>query len=282
MLLAPMTNMPDIEPSAPLKIGIEFVAMKRNIHELPAIQEIADKIRASFILVTNVLPYTAEMQDEILYNLEPTSYEGQGWSGNPLWILPKMDWSRETQEPLSTIMRRQANLSYLDINLNQRNNYCPFVRTGSLAVAWHGGVSPCPPLLHSYTCLPQGLGRSFSAAANTVVCRNNPCGRSGRTRSMRPFGSGCANSNFRPARIAAAVTTRRRTRWIASATLSPSAATASGRAAFCAAHKKSRRAFEGNDFGRAAACRENRSEAEIRNGHLKNKTKYGESYNENE
>ncbi len=147
--------------AVPVKIGIEFVAMKRNIHELPAIQVVADQTRASFILVTNLLPYTAELQEEILYNLEPTSYEGQGWSGNPLWILPKMDWSRETQEPLSKIMRRRPNLSFLDINLNQRNNYCPFVRTGSLAVAWHGGVSPCPPLLHSYRCFIRGREKFF-------------------------------------------------------------------------------------------------------------------------
>jgi MoaA/NifB/PqqE/SkfB family radical SAM enzyme len=145
----------------PVRIGIEFVAMKRNIHELPAIREIASEVRASFILVTNLLPYTAELQDEILYSLEPTSYEGQGWTGNPLWILPKMDWSRETQEPLSTIMRRRSNLSFLDINLNQRNNYCPFVQTGSLAVAWHGGVSPCPALLHSYTCYLRGWKKFF-------------------------------------------------------------------------------------------------------------------------
>jgi MoaA/NifB/PqqE/SkfB family radical SAM enzyme len=150
-----------IAPSAPLKIGMEFVAMKRNIHELPELQRIAYRIKASFILVSNVLPYTAEMQNEILYNLEPTSYEGQGSSGNPLWILPKMDWSRETQEPLLTIVRHQPNLSYLDINLNQRNNYCPFVRTGSLAVAWQGGISPCPPLLHSYTCYLRGWKKFF-------------------------------------------------------------------------------------------------------------------------
>jgi MoaA/NifB/PqqE/SkfB family radical SAM enzyme len=72
-----------------------------------------------------------------------------------------MDWSRETQEPLSTIMRLRSNLSFLDINLNQRNNYCPFVRTGSLAVAWHGGVSPCPALLHSYTCFIRGREKFF-------------------------------------------------------------------------------------------------------------------------
>jgi MoaA/NifB/PqqE/SkfB family radical SAM enzyme len=161
MLLAPVTNMPDIAPSAPLKIGIEFVAMKSNIHELPAIQEIADKIRASYIIVSNVLPYREEMQAEILYNMGPTSYEGQGATFNPLWILPKMDWNRDTLVPLTKIMSRQPNLSYLDINMNQRNNYCPFVQPGSLAVAWHGGVSPCPPLLHSYTCYLRGWKKFF-------------------------------------------------------------------------------------------------------------------------
>lgn len=145
----------------PVRIGIEFVAMKRNIRELPAIQEIADEIRASFILVTNLLPYTAGLQDEILYHLEPTSYEGQGEPGNPLWILPKMDFCRETEEPLTTMIRRRANLSFLDIPLAQRNNHCPFVQTGSLAVAWHGGISPCPALLHSHTCYLRGWKKYF-------------------------------------------------------------------------------------------------------------------------
>lgn len=161
LLLAPMTGIPDIESPAPLKIGIEFVAMKSNIHELPAIQKIADQIRASYIIVSNVLPYTVEMQDEILYNMGPTSYEGEGASFNPLWVLPKMDWNRDTLKPLTTLMQCQPNLSYLDINMNQRNNYCPFVQPGSLAVAWHGGVSPCPPLLHSYTCYLRGWKKFF-------------------------------------------------------------------------------------------------------------------------
>jgi MoaA/NifB/PqqE/SkfB family radical SAM enzyme len=158
---APLEGALDLAPLAPLKIGIEFVAMKSNIPELPALQEIAKNIRASFILVSNVLPYTPELQDEILYNLEPTSYEGQGDDRNPLWILPKMDLSRETLKLISTIVSQQANLSYLDINLNQRNNYCPFIRPGSLAVSCHGSVSPCPPLLHSYTCYLRGWKKFF-------------------------------------------------------------------------------------------------------------------------
>ena len=53
--------------ATPLRVGIEFVAMRRNIHALPSLREIAHRIHASFILVTNVLPYTADLKDEILY-----------------------------------------------------------------------------------------------------------------------------------------------------------------------------------------------------------------------
>jgi MoaA/NifB/PqqE/SkfB family radical SAM enzyme len=151
----------DPVPWAPLKIGIEFVAMKSNIHELPALQKIAENIRASFVLVSNVLPYTRELQGEILYNLEPTSYEGKGNDRNPHWHIPKLDWSPETMQSIAAIANERANLSYLDIDLNQRNNYCPFIRPGSLTLSCHGSVSPCPPLLHSYTCYIRGWKKSF-------------------------------------------------------------------------------------------------------------------------
>lgn len=140
----------------PLRIGIEFVAMRRNIRELPALREIARSVRASFILVSNLLPYTAEMQDEILYHLGPTTGEGQGSPDDPLWILPHLDWNQETETTLTRFMRQQPRVSFLDTGLDRRNNHCPFVEGGSLAVAWHGGVSPCPPLLHSYRCFIRG------------------------------------------------------------------------------------------------------------------------------
>ena len=179
-------------------------------------------------------------------------------------------------------MRQQPKLSFLDINLNQRNNYCPFVRTGSMAVAWHGGVSPCPALLHSYRCFIRGR-KKISAVANSAVCPEQPlhgdlvesgvCGLSGACPAI---------STFRPARIAGGAIWRRKTKRIASAIPSPSAATACGRAAFCAAHKNSEGAFGGMISGERLLAERDRSEAEIRNRHLKNKTKYGESYNENE
>ena len=230
-----------LAPSAPLKIGIEFVAMKSNIHELPAIQEIADKIRASFIIVSNVLPYTAEMQDEILYNLGATSYEGRGVvASTRSGCFPKWIGTGKRRDRCQRSCSRQPNLSYLDINLNQRNNYCPFVQTGSLAVAWHGGVSPCPPLLHSYTCYLRGWKKFFRRCEygrlpeqSLRAIWSNPEYTAFRER-VRKF-------EFSPCTDCGGCTTRRRTRWIATAILFPSAGIASGRGAFCAAREKCHR-----------------------------------------
>ena len=50
------------------QIGIAFVAMKRNIADLPAVLEISQRLGASRFMVTNVLPYSKEMMNEILYS----------------------------------------------------------------------------------------------------------------------------------------------------------------------------------------------------------------------
>ena len=144
-----------------LTIGIEFVAMRRNIGELPALREVARSVRASFILVSNLLPYTAALKDEILYHMGPTTSESQGGADDPLWLLPHLDWSQETQETLTRFMRQQPRVSFLDTGLDRRNNHCPFIGGDSLAVAWHGGVSPCPPLLHSFRCFIRGREKAF-------------------------------------------------------------------------------------------------------------------------
>jgi len=102
--------------------------------------------------VTNVLPYTPELREEVLYSLKATAYAGNGAPLTPMWYLPRMDWSAKTQEPLVTVLRSQANVSFLDMSLAARNSHCPFIQANGLAVSWNGAVSPCPPLMHSTTC----------------------------------------------------------------------------------------------------------------------------------
>ncbi|MCX7982444.1 MAG: radical SAM protein [Syntrophales bacterium] len=141
-----------VKRAKPIRIGIVFVAMKKNIRELPSLGEIARAIGASFILVTNFIPYREDMVEEILYRVKPNLYESLGTPQFPLWIWPNMDFNSITYPPFGQVMSAYSNISFLDFYLGARSNYCPFIHAGCVAISWQGQVSPCPPLLHSYTC----------------------------------------------------------------------------------------------------------------------------------
>ena len=49
------------------RIGFEFVAMKSNVAELPQLVDLAAQYGVSFVIVTNLLPHTKEMNEQILY-----------------------------------------------------------------------------------------------------------------------------------------------------------------------------------------------------------------------
>jgi len=52
------------------RIGSEFVAMKRNISELPQVVDLAARYGISFIIITHLLPHTSEMNDQTLYEYD--------------------------------------------------------------------------------------------------------------------------------------------------------------------------------------------------------------------
>ncbi len=115
-------------------IGIEFVAMRRNVHEIRDLPRLAGLLGAVSIIVTNLLPHTEEMKEETLYD---GSVELPGCAGWPVragnsWVqwgtmsYPKMYWGSDS--------------------------HCRFIGDRSLVIGWDGGVSPCYALLHSYQC----------------------------------------------------------------------------------------------------------------------------------
>ncbi len=117
-------------------LEIEFVAMKRNVGELKDMTKLAAELQASRLIVTNVLPYTKEMLDEVLYGYEPQppliSQADAGWPvANKDWMfvgtvdLPRMHWSAERR--------------------------CKFIHENATVVGWDGGVVPCYALSHTYT-----------------------------------------------------------------------------------------------------------------------------------
>lgn len=132
------------------EIGIAFVAMRRNIADLPRLLALGAHLGATRYLVTNVLPYTAEMRDEILYHraLNDITYLPSVWT--PRVELPKMDVNAETAPALYGVFRSHRNIALVDQNLGAANNRCPFIDVGAAAIRWDGGLSPCLPLLHDH------------------------------------------------------------------------------------------------------------------------------------
>ena len=53
------------------RIGVEFVAMRSNVGELPGLGRLAAQLGATFIIVSNVLAYTADLLGETLYDHQP-------------------------------------------------------------------------------------------------------------------------------------------------------------------------------------------------------------------
>jgi len=126
------------------RLGIVFVAMKRNIADLPAVIKLGQRLGAESFLVTNVLPYTKEMVDEAMY------YRAIDNNGYRNLSLPGIDMNEITYGPIYQAIRNVYG-AWAGLNSEVRRNQCPFIASGAGAISWDGGISPCLPLLHSHT-----------------------------------------------------------------------------------------------------------------------------------
>jgi tungsten cofactor oxidoreducase radical SAM maturase len=114
-------------------VGIEFVALRSNVAELDDLAKMAAELNISRMLVSNVLPYTEELREEVLYSYEPVPpFKASGWALKlDAWVswatqeMPRMHWGAERR--------------------------CRFVQDHATVVGWDGSVSPCYALSHNYS-----------------------------------------------------------------------------------------------------------------------------------
>jgi MoaA/NifB/PqqE/SkfB family radical SAM enzyme len=132
------------------EMGINFVAMKRNIADLPEVIAIGRRLGVKRFMVSNVLPYTPELCDEVLYErtLHDITYQPSSWL--PRLSIPKMDLNDTTQAAFLRALRSGANVTFAGNNLGGANDVCTFIESGSMTIGWDGSVSPCPPLLYTH------------------------------------------------------------------------------------------------------------------------------------
>ncbi len=132
------------------EIAISFVAMRRNIADLPALLKMSSKLGISRYMVTNVFPYTKEMCKEMLYT---RSVDGMDSTPSP-WVpridLPRIDLDDASQEAVIQAMRYRNNVHLNGVTLGQDRGRCPFIERGSVVIGWNGEISPCLALAHGY------------------------------------------------------------------------------------------------------------------------------------
>lgn len=138
-----------LSPSIP-EIGVSFVAMRRNIADLPILVRQAQLLGVSHFMVSNVFPYTEEMRHEMLYTRSVDGMDAPPSPWAPRIDLPRMDLNDASQDALAQTIRNRHNVHFNGVTLGQSRGRCAFIEHGSVSVAWNGDVSPCLALMHGY------------------------------------------------------------------------------------------------------------------------------------
>ena len=133
-----------------IDVGIAYVVMKSNIDDLKAVDELARRIGADRIMVSNVLPYSPDMEKEMLCQLTLTTDTFTSAPGKIEMSIPRLDVSPVTREALYSLLQGFQNLSLMENKIRVPSQQCRFIQDRMTFVRWDGLVSPCMGLLHPY------------------------------------------------------------------------------------------------------------------------------------
>ena len=140
-----------------ISLGITFVAMKSNVHQLANLPFFIAQHLVDEVNISNISPTDEASQDEMLYKGLVNMYTGPGkGSVLPTVRLPYFDMNMpEAAEGIRNLMRKQNFALYFnDQPVLRKTGYCKFVREGMTFVRSDGEVCPCMALLHNgYTYL---------------------------------------------------------------------------------------------------------------------------------
>jgi len=184
------------------RLGIAFVAMKRNIGDFPGLVQLGKSLGADRYSVSHVLPHTPELRSEMLYtpsagrdNLAPAP-------NSPHFALPRLDPDLAASLPLVEGLGRSRTLSIAGQEIHGGANRCPFIEKASVSIRWDGAVSPCLALLHTHASyLGDHVRKSNAFAAGSLAERSlaeiwqDPSYRSLRERLLQFDFSPCIDCN---------------------------------------------------------------------------------------
>ena len=148
-----------------ISLGITFVAMKSNVHQLAKLPFFIAQHLVDEVNVSNISPTDEASQNELLYTGLVNMYTGPGkGSVLPTVRLPFFDMNiPEAADGIRSLMRKQNfNLYFNDQPVLRKTGYCKFVREGMTFVRADGKVCPCMALLHNGYTYMHNIRRKIS------------------------------------------------------------------------------------------------------------------------
>ncbi len=132
-------------PGCETTIAVSFVAMRRNIVDLPALLKLARELGVRKINVTNLLAHNPDMHAQTLYDKSQADTH----------LLPELELARfdpngETLSIFHQLVKSGAQISISGASSQTARRSCPFLEKASLSIRWDGAVSPCLGLLHTH------------------------------------------------------------------------------------------------------------------------------------
>ncbi len=146
-----------------IETGIAFVVMKTNLGDVKHLDRLARSVGARRIIVSHVLPYSEEMEKEMLC-LQTLTLETFTFApGKTELSLPRLDVNNTTKDTLFSLFQGFENLTFMGNRVAVDARRCRFVQGRTTFVRWDGRVSPCMGLLHSHKTFLYGLERRVRA-----------------------------------------------------------------------------------------------------------------------
>jgi len=145
-----------------IAIGIAFVLTRKNLSGLKDIGRLAKKIGADRVSISNVIPYSPEMESQLACDQALTLGTFASMPGKLEIDLPRLDINAETQEVLWRLAAGAGSLALTGSPIGARVDECRFIRDRCACVRWDGKVAPCMGLLHSHEIHFHGYRRMNS------------------------------------------------------------------------------------------------------------------------
>jgi MoaA/NifB/PqqE/SkfB family radical SAM enzyme len=146
-----------------VELGIAFVLLRRNLADLKDLDKLARTVGARRVSVSHVLPYSPEMEKEMLCLQTLTLDTFTAASGKTEINLPRLDVNNTTKEAMFSLLQGFENLSFMGNRLSVDARRCRFIHDRCTFVRWDGKVTPCAGLLHTHRTYLYGLERTISA-----------------------------------------------------------------------------------------------------------------------